>query len=108
MSWDLYANVVVDGHDIAVGEFNYTHNCNCMIREKWPSFDSDWFDSGRSSADLLLCLDPVIADMEARPSHYSEMNPSNGWGSAESLIIELHKIRDLARRHPSAFWTAWF
>lgn len=102
MSWDIWLTTELDGHDIEVGEsFNYTHNCNGMIRDtgfdEWPSEVDGWV-----SGDLARQLDLAIRKLEEDPKKYRAMNPSNGWGDYDSLLRVLRQVRDQCRTYPSA------
>lgn len=104
MSWDLDAYVEVDGNTITVGDWNYTHNCNGMVRAAGVP---DWlhWDDGISSPDLAAKLATAITAMEANPAKFQEMNPSNGWGSYDTLLPVLREIYAKALEFPSARWT---
>lgn len=102
MSWDVWLITEVDGHEIRVGDehINYTHNCNGMIRDagftEWPYAVEDW-----SAARLADELDSAIRNLEADPKRYRAMDPPNGWGSYDSLLPVLRKVRDQCRTYPS-------
>jgi hypothetical protein len=107
MSWDIWLVTEVDGHDISVGDsFNYTHNCNPMIREagltEWP-YEVDGWRAG----ELAERLDEAIRNLEADPKKYRAMNPENGWGDYDSLVARLRDVRDQCRTYPSTTVRMW-
>lgn len=102
MSWDIWLITELDGHEIEVGEsFNYTHNCNGMIRdagfEDWPYFVDGW-----GAKKLGVSLDKLISNLEKDPRKYRAMNPKNGWGDYDSLLLVLRQVKDQCRTYPSA------
>ena len=103
MSWDLDAFVEVDGNSICVGDWNYTHNCNGMVREAGVP---DWlhWDTPISSPDLAAELATAIAAFEADPAKFQAMNPENGWGDYDTLLETLKEIHAKAVEFPSARW----
>lgn len=102
MSWDIWLITELDGHEIQIDRsFNYTHNCNGMIREAglqvWP-YEVDGWKAG----DLARQLDTAIAQLEREPKRYRAMDPPNGWGSYDTLLPRLREVRDQCRTYPSA------
>jgi hypothetical protein len=102
MSWDVWLTTEVDGHEITVDGpgFNYTHNCNQMIRDagltEWP-YDVDGWKAG----ELGQRLDDAIKVLESDPKRFRAMDPANGWGSYDSLLPVIREVRDHCRTYPS-------
>lgn len=111
MSWDATLHDT-SGH--VYGDWNYTHNCNGMIaaalRES-PHAKSiehvlvgrSWWDglnglSGKAGGQLLTV---AIDQLEADPDRFRAMNPANGWGDYESLVVVLQDMRDAVPDHPT-------
>lgn len=63
MSWDAYLCAEVDGHDIEIKSWNYTHNCNRMmatvLEEHGHKLEQHWLigHMGKSWFDALNGLD---------------------------------------------------
>lgn len=106
MSWD--ADLTDDrGH--LEGAWNYTHNCNHMIRHAlhvagYP--DGIWWDgfNGMTGPQGAAVLADVIRVLERNPDVYNAMNPDNGWGDRESLVKTLTEMRDAVPEWPT-IWT---
>jgi len=102
MSWWVSLVTKVDGHEIEVGDssMNYTHNCNPMIRDagltQWPYEVDGW-----KASYLGALLREAIENLEAEPAVYQAMNPPNGWGSYDTLLPVLRKVRDECLKYPS-------
>lgn len=104
MSWDIWLTTEVDGRTVTIedaGDFNYTHNCNRMIRhagfEEWP-YQLD----GMPAGDFCKRLDAVLVAFREDPDRYREMNPENGWGDFDSLHLLLTEVLDSFDPFPSA------
>ena len=106
MGWDLMAVVNVDGDERTLESWNYTHNCNPMIRgagfSEWP-YEVD----GMDGKELSRKLDAALRSLRAEPERFRAMNPSNGWGSYDSLVPVLEEVADFAATHPSVTWRMW-
>jgi hypothetical protein len=101
MSWDIWLVTEVDGHEITIGEsFNYTHNCNRMIRDagltEWPYKVDGW-----EAKKLAIFLDMAIENLSVDPEKYRAMNPENGWGDYDSLLDVLKQVRKQCATYPS-------
>lgn len=111
MSWDASLNVTVDGNEFCVpgADWNHTHNCNRMIYAIMDDLGIDTKESWwkqiheRPAADCRFLSD-VIARLEADPARFIAMNPSNEWGSYDTLLRVLREMRDYGLRFPSATW----
>lgn len=131
MSWDAF---LIDDRGHYEGEWNYTHNCNRMIHAaldragvelpastracrrledgEWVSYPNgvgtiSWFDhlDGMTGPDGAAFLDLVLREFKNDPQHYEAMNPTNGWGSFESLVRVLTEMRDRVPEWPTN-WSA--
>lgn len=103
MSWDIWLETEVDGHKITLPgtSFNYTHNCNRMIRSagftEWPYSVDGW-----NAEELEPRLYAATVIMAADPETYRAMNPENGWGDYDSLMDQLGHVMDVCQKFPSA------
>jgi hypothetical protein len=59
---------------------------------------------GKTAAEALPKLRAMVADMEDRPAVYLALNPSNGWGSYDTLLPGLRELIAAAAAHPKATW----
>lgn len=103
MSWDISLGVEVDGHWAEISDTwrNYTHNCNRMIRDagltEWP-YAVDGWEASTLGERLATALDVLRSD----PDRYRAMDPANGWGSYDTLVLVLDEVVELCRSYPSA------
>ena len=132
MSWDADLVVEIDGHEIVVGDWNFTHNTNGMIRKvldvagidyasKWigsgvrykpgepptPFTDEpigNWYHALSGEPGPSPVLETIVAGLMEAPSLFRSMNPPNGWGDYDSLLAVLVEMRDQGREYPSARW----
>ena len=114
MSWDAY----FDGH-----AWNYTHNTNRMIAaalKDQADIDTPpcggslgeiigpaWWDAleGASAKKGRKYLKKIIKALEADPEKYRAMNPENGWGDYDRLLVVLREMRDASVAHPDPRWS---
>jgi hypothetical protein len=94
----------------SVWEYNITHNLNTMamnvqLTPELTLYDVLWrpdehgLKFAREIADLL---DQGWNELLARPEHYKQFNPSNGWGSYEGLERFVYNYRNACWDHPDA------
>lgn len=105
MSWDI--GIEVNGFKLESMEWNYTHNCNRMMRA--AGYDWIYNLGGVKVSDSLPKFETMLANMKQDPQLYKAMNPVNNWGSYEGLLdIWEHnimpKVRDVAEKLPEAVW----
>jgi hypothetical protein len=87
---------------------NYTYNVAPMFYEALNVEGSIKINqisvdlAGKTGEELFPVLDGAIKDMEARPYHYTAMNPSNGWGNYDGALDVLKKIRMWCKEAPKA------
>lgn len=101
MSWDLYIEhpwCQHCGQQTSIASWNYTHNTNPMMR--WAGCGPDDLD-GLSVADADAKLSACIRKMEENPETLRAMNPENGWGDYDRLLVVLKEIRSALRCAPS-------
>jgi len=87
-----------------VFETNITHNLAQMADEAGV-YSQLWRpdENGNPTAgELVGPLTKAIADMEARPEHYKQFNPPNGWGDYDTFLGWLHEVRDMCEEFPDA------
>lgn len=105
MSWDAYLN---DDRGHEEGSWNFTHNCNGMIRHALHIAghpDGIWWDgfNGLSGPEGAAILNDVIRVLELNPEVYDAMNPENGWGSRETLVKVLTEMKNAVPEWPTVW-----
>lgn len=99
MGWSLWLEESDGTVCETIHDHNYTHNTNQMIRDAGDGTSPyDW--DGMPSADLAVLLDRICNELEARPDVYDGLNPSNGWGTRETLVPVLQAIAHDCREYP--------
>lgn len=102
MSWD--ADLTCDACGHAIVEQNYTHNTNGMINVALDR-DEHWLDAlnGATGPEGARLLDGIIKELESDPPRFRAMNPPNGWGSYDSVLPLLRKMRDAVGEVPATW-----
>lgn len=107
MGWDIV--IEVNGIRFEDASWNYTHNCNPMMRE--AGYDWIYHLHGELVADTLPKFQAMVENLEANPEKYRAMNPKNGWGNYDSLVSLWHRIlpraQEIAEAVPNATWWEW-
>lgn len=93
---DEYENVSVD--------WNYTSNCAPMWRK--AGADLAQFD-GKTAGECTPILAAAIEAMESEPEVYRAMDPSNGWGSYDTLLPSLKKLLEGLQQNPHMLVGVW-
>ena len=85
-------------------ERNITHNLGKMAAEAgiykalWRP-DENGITTARQVADAV---EPGLEDLKARPEHYKQFDPENGWGSYEGLVEFTEDYVKVCRENPEA------
>lgn len=100
MSYDIALYIEdAKGDRFTVHDSNHTSNTWRM----WVEAGCDLAEfNGRQAQELERSLGPAVYDMQMRPSHYSQWNPENGWGSYDTTYKWLSKVLDACQRWPNA------
>lgn len=100
MSYDVYLEVDAGGPEPVKAYWrNHTSNTAVMWRE--AGCDIADFE-GAGAGTFSVALASAIADIEARPDHYAQWNPENGWGSVETTLAFLRDLSDACENYPAA------
>lgn len=97
MSLDIYVKAM---KEVNIFEKNITYNLapmyyKCIDKEK-----------GLKKLDNMSCkkalpiINKAIADMLNNADEYRKLNPSNGWGSYEGLLVALQDLRNCCANNP--------
>lgn len=88
----------------SVVDLNITHNLSTMA-DKAGIYDCLWRPDENEitrATDLISPLEAGIKKLESDPEKYKAMNPENGWGCREGLLLFAKHILESAKDNPSA------
>lgn len=124
MSWDADLVLSVGESEHTIKDWNYTHNTSTMFyavlddagydlgtatygappqehpRPWWMALD------GMTAPEGVEFLNLIIVGLLADPDRFRAMNPPNGWGDYDSVLLVLVAMRDWASAIPQARWKA--
>ena len=107
MSWDI--GFELSGYKFQDKEWNYTHNCNEMMR----AAGLDWIYNlhGLKVKGTLPQFELMLERLKADPERYIAMNPPNGWGDYHSLVAIWEEIipeaQKIVEAIPEVTWWEW-
>lgn len=107
MSWDI--GIELCGYKFQDKEWNYTHNCNDMMR----AAGVDWVYTldGLKVKDTIPQFEMMLENLKADPERYIAMNPPNGWGDYNSLVAIWEEIipeaKKISEAIPEVTWWEW-
>jgi hypothetical protein len=100
MSYDVCLEIDTGGPEpVAVADWNYTSNCAPMWRK--AGADLREFD-GQQASDCLPVLNTAITRMAVDRATYEAMEPSNGWGTYNTVLPALRALSSELAAHPEA------
>lgn len=82
MSWSI--GFKLNGIKLENCEWNYTHNCNNMMRDAGYNWIYDLHE--KKVIDTIDNFEHMLANLKADPEKFRVMNPPNGWGDYDSLV----------------------
>ena len=104
MSWDI--GIELNGVKFENADWNYTHNCNDMMRD--AGYDWIYGLHGQLLSDTLPKFQAMLENLESNPEKYRAMNPENGWGDYDRLCALWREIlpraKEIAEAVPNATW----
>lgn len=104
MSLDFYLNYNNDGNIMEAFHSNITHNVAQMAREAdvylalWHPKENG-FKKARS---IISILEKGMKRLINDPNYFKQYNPTNGWGSYESLISIIEDVLNACLKYPNA------
>jgi len=90
--------------DNGVYQANITHNLNKMAGEA-GIYQALWRPEEIGITKAAQLIDPLrdgLALLESDPERFKALNPSNGWGSYESLVEFVRKYLAACEKYPQA------
>lgn len=131
MSWDA---TLTDDRGHEDGSWNHTHNTSRMIyavledagvklpdstrpcsrleNGEWVSYPDGygtiaWWEhlDGMSGIMGATFLRVIVTGLEADPERFRKMNPENGWGDYDGLLVVLREMLDAVPEWPTT-WSA--
>lgn len=110
MSLDVWLEIDAGGVDFAkisgCDHWNYTHNVNPMWMDLFNKTLGDYL-RGKRAGDTTPVLRGAYRHMSENIERYREMNPPNGWGSADGACEALGELVEWSIRYPNATWGVW-
>jgi hypothetical protein len=104
MSLDVSLNCKHCGS--TVFEANITYNLGKMANEA-GCYEILWKPRYKLAKRLTYQLAKSLRDLKERPEHYRQFNPSNNWGSYETLVNFIEKYLKACYEHPLAHIRVW-
>lgn len=107
MSYNIWLEADLGGPKLIALEFlvwKYTSNCSPMWREAGADLQAF---HGRPAGECAPILADALTVLRDDPVRFTTLNPSNGWGSYESLVPELERLLDAFRQAPRAIVCVW-
>lgn len=107
MSLSVYMEAV---RPTIVFERNITHNLSRMAREA-GIFEAIWCPDEMAGVGfgepvpvslIVEKLEAGLKDLKARPSHYREFNPENGWGNYDGFVEFVEEYLAGCKANPDA------
>jgi hypothetical protein len=81
-------------------ELNFTSNTSIMIKEVCGSYPSEW--NNIKCSEMIDVLYKGINRLKDSPNKYKKYEPRNGYGTVESTIEFLERIKTNCELYPYA------
>jgi len=95
MSYDVWFR----DHNRDIGpSFNYTSNVGPMFFSAGKLRIKDL--NGKTSAEAMEMLEPVVSYMETHPKEMKALAPDNDWGDAQGALEFVRNILDVCAENP--------
>lgn len=107
MSYNIWLEIDTGGPRTArVGSETWNYTSNCVPMWRAAGADLAEFD-GKLAGECIPILDAALAALRDDPARFKAMNPANGWGAYETLVLALEKLRRNFAYHPKATVCIW-
>lgn len=106
MSLDVYLTAI---RPVRVYEGNITHNLDVMAKAA-SIYQHLWCPDElgvKQAGELVAPLREGLARLEAEPDRFRELNPENGWGSYEGLVLFVREYLAACEQNPDAEVRTW-
>ena len=83
---------------------NITHNLGKMAKEA-GIYEALWRPEEiekTQASEITELLEKGLADLTARPEHFKQFNPENGWGKYETLVEFVTEYLQACMEYPDA------
>lgn len=108
MSLDVYIKATVPTN---VYSANITHNLGQMAREVSQEFYlALWHPEDlkiRRAVELAPLIKRGLDELLAKPAHYRQFNPENGWGNYDNLVLFATEYLVALSEHPDGEVSTW-
>lgn len=102
MSLDFRLTVTVTEEKPVFDWMGLTHNLHPMAAAAGIG-DILWRDdNGEMAWTLIEPLRKGLADLKARPDHFKQFEPANGWGDYDGLVRFVTELLDACEKYPHA------
>ena len=88
-------------------DLNYTYNLVPVWKKARPDASKMVDIDNMSGERSLVILNEVINNIKSDIANYEKLNPDNGWGSVNSFLEFLEKLKFFAEKHPDATWKTY-
>lgn len=96
--------IKVEGMDkwIEIDSYNYTSNLGMAMKVASGTEDGIVGFHNKKASECLPIINKMIDEFTKHPDKYKQYEPANGWGSLQSCITFLHKLKNKCEEYPVA------
>jgi len=104
MGLEFYLNCNIDGNVMEAFYNSISHNYVPMAKEA-NVYKALWHpgENGFKKAHSIVpALEKGLKKLKGDPDYFKQYNPTNGWGSYESLISFIEDVLNACLKYPNA------
>jgi len=90
--------------DVEIYKKNITYNLSKMYYKALDEELGFRKLKGLTCKEALPIINKAINDMVANADEYKKLNPANGWGSYDGLLIAFREIRNVCEENPDGIF----